>query len=703
MVEYFRFDVRCVFAILFCSWLLFGCSHPAGNQGSGNRLENARSPYLREHADNPVNWFEWGEEALEKARIENKPLIISIGYASCHWCHVMEEESFMDTAVARMMNENFVSIKVDREERPDIDQIYLSAAQLISGNAGWPLNAFALPDGRPFYAGTYYPNKQWRKILEQITEAYKEKNGVIIQQAAQLTKGIQTQEVITLPADTVSRYTQKMFANLFDRWQPNLDLIYGGFGDPPKFPMPATWEFLLQYNYLTDQEKALDAVVTTLDAMAQGGIYDHLGGGFSRYSTDANWKVPHFEKMLYDNGQLVSLYSHAYQKTGKPLYAEVVHQTLDFIKNEMTASGGGFYSSLNADSEGTEGKFYLWTTTEIEKLLSPELANLFKEYYQVLDSGNWDNGFNILFRNESVEAFAKGKNLPVPVWQKMLKQAQVTLVEARKRRIRPTTDDKILTGWNALMLKGYVDAYLALGSKEYLDAAIKNAVFLEKNMIRRDGGLWRNYIDGKAGIEGFLDDYALLAKAFIHLYQATFDIHWLEKARNLADYAIKHFRQKESGLFYYTSDLSENLIARKMELSDNVIPSSNSVFADVLFVLGQYYADDAYLAMSNGLVRHVYQDVNDNGRYYSNWSRLVGMMLFKPFEIAVVGETATEKSIALQKHFLPNAIFMGGTEENLPLLENKSVAGETIIYVCRNKVCKLPVKSVEEALQQLEE
>ena len=361
-----------------------------------NRLSKASSPYLKEHADNPVDWYEWGEEALLKAKNEDKPLIISVGYASCHWCHVMERESFMDTSVARVMNENFVSIKVDREERPDIDQIYMNAAQLISGNGGWPLNAFTLPDGKPFYVATYFPKEQWIKVLGQLSTAFRKDHDKIVQRAEALTKGVQTDEVMITPEDHQRKFTKETYRDIFNKWQSDFDYASGGLTGSPKFPMPAVWEFMMQEYYLTGNKKALEIVITTIDEMTLGGIYDQLGGGFSRYATDATWKVPHFEKMLYDNGQLISLYAHAYQQTKDSSYAKTIHETLDFIKREMTSPEGGFYSSLNADSEGEEGKFYRWTKEEIENILDKKTAGLFVDYYQVSDSGNWEMHKNIL-------------------------------------------------------------------------------------------------------------------------------------------------------------------------------------------------------------------------------------------------------------------------------------------------------------------
>jgi uncharacterized protein YyaL (SSP411 family) len=667
-----------------------------------NRLINAKSPYLRQHADNPVDWYEWGPEALKKAKDENKPLIISIGYSACHWCHVMEHESFMDSAVAKIMNEEFVSIKIDREERPDIDQIYMNAAHLITGRGGWPLNAFALPDGRPFYAGTYFPKDQWKQVLTQLADVYKNDYDKVLQQAESLTQGIKSQEVITVAGDSTVNFTKDTYKRIFAKWQPMIDYNRGGYSKAPKFPLPAGWEFVLQYHYLTGNDKALEAVTTTLDAMAKGGIYDQIGGGFARYSTDNRWFAPHFEKMLYDNGQLVSLYSNAYKATKDERYAEVIRETLEFIKREMTSPEGGFYSSLNADSEGEEGKFYVWTREEIKEALGEKTAALIIEYYQVKKSGNWEHGKNILYRKENKRDFAEKNDLSLEEWNNMLSKAKNQLLEMRSHRIRPSTDDKVLTSWNALMMKGYIDAYLALGDKDYLQSAVKNARFLESNMIREKGRLWRNYKGGEAGIEAFLDDYALLADAYIKLYQATLDVHWLDLARKVADYAIAHFKDEQSGMFYYTSDQSENLIVRKMEITDNVIPASNSVMAHVLYRLGEYYYHQPYMKMSKIMLNQVSKDTPGGGPYYANWAMLMGLIAYEPYEVAIMGSKAEEKNKELQSRYLPTAFFMGGREENLPLLENKLMEGKTIIYVCRNKSCKLPVMEVDQALRQMQ-
>ena len=669
-----------------------------------NQLARASSPYLREHADNPVAWYEWGPEPLKKAREENKPVIISIGYASCHWCHVMEDESFMDTAVARMMNENFISIKVDREQRPDVDQIYLDAAQLISGSAGWPLNAFALPDGKPFYAGTYFPKDQWLILLHQIKDAFNGEKEAVTKQAEALTQGIAGNDIIQTSADSLQAMSRQEYETLFDRWAPHFDAKNGGQSGAPKFPMPPVWESLLQYYFLTGDKQSLAIITTTLNRMAAGAVYDQIGGGFCRYATDEAWRIPHFEKMLYDNAQLVSLYSHAYQVTKDRDYLKVVRETLEFVKRELTDEEGGFYASLSADSEGEEGKYYTWTRDEVWDILGEADGARIAQYYNVSDSGNWEGRENILYRELSEEGFASKYNVSSQEWNTALERSRLRLLQERSKRIRPTTDEKAITAWNALMLTAYVDAYAATAEKEYLETALKNARFLERKMMQNEGKgpLWRSYSRGKADIDGFLDDYAGMALAYIHLYEVTFDLHWLALARSLADYATDHFSDETTGMFYYASDDTPDLVVRKMEITDQVTPSSNSMMAEVLMLLGDYYQHSLYSARATDMLKQITGDrLDDPGIYYANWARISGISVFTPYEVAVMGRDALEKALILQQHYNPLAIYSGGRSENLPLLENKLVQGKTIIYVCRERVCRRPVEDVVLALSEL--
>jgi uncharacterized protein YyaL (SSP411 family) len=663
---------------------------------SQNRLSKASSPYLRQHAGNPVDWYEWGEEALSKAGRENKPLIISIGYAACHWCHVMAHESFSDEEIAGFMNCHFVCIKVDREERPDIDRIYMEAAQLLSGRGGWPLNAFALPDGRPFYAATYFPPDQWMDALHQLSHLYQTDYTRVLHSADVLTMGIRAN---TFPDMFDSKpFTVDEYLAAYKNHILTIDFELGGYTGAPKFMMPTGLEFLLQYHCLTGEPAALNAVTISLDAMAKGGIYDQIGGGFSRYSTDQFWKVPHFEKMLYDNAQLITLYAHAWQLTNKPLYAEIVEQTIAFAEREMLHTEGSFYASIDADSENEEGKFYAWTKQEIESVLEPTAAGIVLSYYQVTALGNWETGKNILHCRYDKTTFAGKIGIPETELSIILKNANKSLLEQRNHRIRPDTDDKILTSWNALMLSGYVNAFKALGREHYLDGALRTARFLETNMIRENGHLYRVYKDGKVSTEGFLDDYALLADAFISLYEVTFDLHWLQLGQLLTAYAWNHFSDTGNNLFFYTSDQSGHLIARKHELSDNVIPSSNSVFANVLFKLGTLLENSLYSQTAGKMIFRMRSEIVAQGAYYSNWALLLGRLVYPEYEVAILGENALPVSLEMQKSYLPNALFAGGTSENLPLLQHRLIGNKTVIYVCQNKTCNHPVYSASDAL-----
>ncbi|UCH95238.1 MAG: thioredoxin domain-containing protein, partial [Candidatus Aminicenantes bacterium] len=678
-----------------------------------NHLINESSPYLLLHAHNPVDWYPWGQEALKKAKKENKLLIISIGYAACHWCHVMEEESFSNEGVAEVMNKYFVSIKVDREERPDIDQVYMDAAQMLTGQGGWPLNAIALPDGRPIFAGTYYPKQQWVRILKKVHELYKAKPQQVEQQAENLTKGIRTANAVNFNPEK-PEFDPKTPDQIVDNWKKVIDFEWGGERRAPKFPLPIGYRYLLAYHYLTQNsggdstlsKKALEAVKVTLDRMAMGGIYDQVGGGFARYSTDEYWKVPHFEKMLYDNGQLVSLYSYAYQLTKNPMYKTIVYETLEFVARELTSpqvpnGGRGFYSSLDADSEGEEGKFYIWPKTEIQNLLGKN-APLIIDYYNVTDNGNWEKGHNILFRTKADEIFAADKKIDVQQLRERLAKAKKQLLAARCQRVRPPLDDKILTAWNALMLNGYVDAYRVFNDKKFLKRALENAGFIVNHMLSDNGRLNRNYKDGKSSINAFLDDYAFTIQAFISLYQATFDEKWLFTAEKLLKYTLDHFYDKKSRMFYYTSDQDPELIARKIEIPDNVIPSSNSQMAVNLYLLGEYFYNEDYIRKSKQMLNNVKSDLVRNGPYYANWALLLTYFIHPIAEVAIVGDEWEARRKELDRYYLPHMILMGGkTEGKLPLLEGKLIKGQTTIFVCKNKACRLPVTDIKQALLQL--
>jgi uncharacterized protein len=664
-----------------------------------NKLANESSPYLLQHANNPVDWYPWGSEALDKAKSENKLLIISIGYAACHWCHVMEHESFEDVSVAQVMNDFYVSIKVDREERPDVDQIYMDAAHLITGRGGWPLNVIALPDGRPVFAGTYFRKNEWTKILLYFKDLYQKEPETFDQEAGKLTQAIKGMKVPGIGENT-SSFTKENLEESVRKIISYIDFTNGGTKGAPKFPMPSIYEFLMTYHFHTKDPKVLEAITITLDKMANGGIYDHIGGGFARYSTDDIWKVPHFEKMLYDNGELVSLYSNAYKVTGNDLYKKVVYETLEFIEREMTDESGGFYSSLDADSEGEEGKYYVWTKDEIDLLLLDK-TELFCDYYSVTSLGNWE-GNNILFITQKKEDLLKKYHIEEKLFDTLISESKKILFDERNKRVRPGLDDKILTSWNALMLRGYVDAYSAFGDRKFLEAALKNGEFILNNMMSEDGRLNRNYKNGKSSINAFLDDYSYTIETFISLYEVTFDEKWIYVAKKLADYAIDHFKDKDSEFFFYTSDIDEPLIARKIDFSDNVTPSSNSSLAEGLFKLSKIFYKDNYEELAGNLVKSIKIAAVMNPTFHSYWLNLAIKLSFPFYELGVVGNNYEKEKEKIGQMFLPNIILFGGANEGaLEIMKDRYVSGKTLIYVCENRVCQLPVEETEKALIQI--
>lgn len=666
-----------------------------------NALINESSPYLLQHAYNPVNWRPWGEEALQLAAEQNKPLLISIGYSACHWCHVMEKESFEDTAVARIMNENFICIKVDREERPDIDQIYMNAVQLMSGQGGWPLNCFATPDGRPFYGGTYFPKEQWIEVLKEISNLYQNDLQKVESYANKLTEGVQSSELIE--RKTINK---KFELNVLDsglqRWKSAFDTLEGGNNQAPKFPMPNNYQFLLNYYYHTNDETVQKHLELTVEKMAYGGIYDQIGGGFARYSVDKEWKVPHFEKMLYDNAQLISLYAEAYRLNKRKLYKQVVEESIDFVKRELMHSKGVFYSALDADSEGEEGKYYVWKKEELENILQGDFQ-LFANHFNINEKGLWEDGKYILLRDQDDESLAEKAGMNLTDYRSKIETLKSKLLSERQKRIKPGLDDKSLTSWNALMIKGLCDAYLSLGEEEYRSMAEKSAHFILNNVQEKDGSLFHNYKDGKASINGYLEDYSFTIEAFVALYQCTFNEFWLREAQKLADYSIAHFYDMESGMFFFTNDKDPKLIARKMEISDNVIPASNSSMAKGLHQLGILLENEHYIKVSDQMLTNMKDAFNNYLPAATNWGILLLRKSFPYYELALVGKKAEAKLLELNQTYLPNVIFLGDSkqESTLSLVKLKWVDEQTTIYVCENKVCLFPVTETQEAIQQI--
>jgi uncharacterized protein len=701
--------MRTLIALLLLPFFFVSCQKTKKEEqfAHTNDLINETSPYLLQHAHNPVNWMPWKQETLEKAKSENKLLIISVGYSACHWCHVMEKESFENDSVAKLMNDNFISIKVDREERPDIDQVYINAVQLMTGKSGWPLNCIALPDGRPIFGGTYFTKEEWIKALKQISELYKNDPKKAIEYANKLMAGLQNQELIDVNTKE-AKFEHSEVETAVRFWKKEyLDTKNGGQVGEQKFPMPNSLNFLLRYSIQNKDENLQKYVETSLTKMAYGGIYDHVGGGFSRYSVDEKWHIPHFEKMLYDNAQLVSLYSDAYLVTKNDRYKQTVIETLAFVERELMNANGAFYSSIDADSKNDkdkleEGAFYVWKQEELKSLLKSDF-NLFKEYYNINDFGLWEKENYVLIKTTSDDNFTQNHKIltyfdlndKVKNWKKIL-------LKAREKRKRPHLDDKTLTSWNALMISGYTKAYSVFKNPHYLEVALKNANFILSNQLNKDGSLYHSYKEGKSTINGFSDDYATVIEAFINLYQVTLDEKWLNTAKGLMDYTITHFQDKKSNLFFFTSNKDKNLIARKMEIIDNVIPGSNSILANNLFKLGHYYSNANYSKIAQQMLNNIKEEMKISPVEYSNWMHLMLNYTDNYYEVAVSGKDAKQKIQQIQNYYLPNILMAGATQEStIPLMESRFMVDQTYIYVCVNSACKLPETDVTKAIEKL--
>ncbi|SFZ90814.1 hypothetical protein SAMN05428642_1011154 [Flaviramulus basaltis] len=671
-----------------------------------NALINETSPYLLQHAHNPVNWNAWNEKTLAKAKSENKLMLISVGYAACHWCHVMEHESFEDSLVAQVMNKNFINIKIDREERPDIDQVYMSAVQLMTGQGGWPMNVVALPDGRPVWGGTYFKKEQWISALEQISKLYTENPEKLQEYADKLEHGIKALDVVEVNTNEPV-FETNYIEEAVENWSKQFDNSFGGMNRAPKFMMPNNYHFLLRYAFQNNDKELQDYVNLTLTKMAHGGVFDQIGGGFSRYSVDTKWHVPHFEKMLYDNGQLVSLYSDAYLITKNELYKEVVTETLEYIKRDMTTQNGAFYSSLDADSntpegELEEGAFYVWTKEELKTLLKEDFE-LFSDYYNVNSYGHWEHDNYVLIRKDDDASIIKKHNITEAVLSEKKTKWKTILLEVRNKRAKPRLDDKTLTSWNAIMLKGYVDAYRVLDDSDYLASAEKNANFILNNQLKEDGGLYHNYKNGTSTINGYLEDYSTTIDAFLALYESTLDGKWLTNARDLANYSFDHFYDEKSKMFFFTSNEDASLVSRSIEYRDNVISSSNSIIAKSLFKLSHYFDNEHFENTAITMLNNVKPEMQEYPSGYSNWFDLM-LNYSNPFyEVAIVGKDAKQKITDLNNTYIPNKLIAASTSENnMALLENRYNPEKTLIYVCVNKACKLPVSEVNDALKFIE-
>lgn len=675
------------------------------SQANPNALIYESSPYLLQHAHNPVHWVAWSEEAFQKAKKENKPVLVSIGYSSCHWCHVMEHESFEDTSIAQIMNENFICIKVDREERPDVDQIYMEALQSMGLGGGWPLNVFVTADKKPFYGGTYFPPKKWITLLQNIAHQYEHQPNKIVESAEKLTQYLQTSDVKKYGLkDTTLVPSPQDLDKLYPLFASRFDTQKGGMDKEPKFPMPSIYEYLLTFYQLKSHQGAAEHVKLTLDEMAAGGIYDQLGGGFARYSTDADWFAPHFEKMLYDNGQLLSLYSHAYALFKSPRYLSVIDETIHFLQKEMMSSEFAFYAALDADSEGEEGKFYTWEYDEILYLLQED-TDLFVDYYGIKIGGNWE-ATNILHTTPKKETiFLKNHKLTSTELAKKIAEWKSILLPIREKRIYPGLDDKALASWNALTLRGIIDAYKATLNEGYLALAEKNAEFIVNNLLE-NGRLHHTYKNGQATLHAHLDDYSATINAFTALYQVTFDEKWIKLADSLANYTVQHFYDAKESLFYYSDTTGEPLIARKKEIFDNVIPSSNSMMAEALHVLHLYTGNKKHEDISTKMIGRIYPLLFKEPSFMANWARIFAYKLNPTAEIIIVGPGAVKAAQNLNVMFLPNVIIAASIQPSkystLPILKNRTaIQGKLTYYVCYNQSCQLPVHTLKEALNLL--
>ena len=685
-----------------------------------NHLANETSPYLLQHVNNPVDWHPWGPEALALSKKLNKPIFLSIGYSACHWCHVMEHESFENEAIAKSLNEKFVCIKVDREERPDLDQIYMNAVQMMTGRGGWPMSVFLTPELKPFYAGTYWPAKRSRgmpgfdEIIVGVSNAWETNREAVVDTSNKLTAELGKID----QQEGGGALSPNLLVGATEQFRRTFDSTYGGFGSAPKFPSPMGLQLLLRTWHRKRDKQALKMVTVTLDRMAAGGIYDHLGGGFARYSVDARWLVPHFEKMLYDNAQLAATYVEAYQATGDENYARVVRETLDYTLRDMTDTttkegGGGFYSTEDADSEGVEGKFYVWTPAQLREVLGDAAADTFAQVYDVTDHGNFEHA-NILNLPKSIDQQAKALSRNVEELKKELAGSRVKLFAAREPRIHPAKDDKVIVAWNGLMIDAMARAGAVLGEPRYVEATVKAADFLLTTLRRKDGRLLHTWRHGQAKLDAYLDDYTNLANGLVSLYEATFDAQHLDAAIGLMQTVLDHFSDTKNGGFYYTADDHEELIVRSKDFTDNAVPSGNAMAATVLVRLGKLTGKQSYLAAAEETMR---QAVSLMQRYPSAASQMllaVDLHQGPTYEMVLAGdlhdEVTKEILTNLRRRFLPNKVLAFAAEGGQPpmaladLLQGKSMLGSTpTLFVCEGFTCQAPAQGEEEITHTLDE
>lgn len=670
-----------------------------------NRLIHESSPYLLQHAHNPVDWFPWSEEALAKAKEEDKPILVSIGYAACHWCHVMERESFENEEVASVMNKNFINIKIDREERPDIDHIYMDAVQAMTGSGGWPLNVFLTPEGKPFYGGTYFPpvkafnRPSWTEILYGVSVAFNERRNEINAQAENLTAHLenansfgQTAVKVDIPKEEL--FTVQHAKMVYESLMKTADPVEGGFGRAPKFPQTFSIAALLRcYHFLKD-EKALEQASLSLDKMIYGGIYDQLGGGFARYSTDNEWLVPHFEKMLYDNALLVIVLAEAFQVTKNPEYERVIYETIEFVKRELMNEEQLFLSALDADSEGEEGKFYVWSKQEVVSILGQE-AELFCAFFDITDGGNWEHK-NILRIQSTPANFASDYKITETELKLKIAAESTKLLAERNKRTRPQTDDKVLLGWNALMNIALSKAFAATGKEEYKNLAVTNMKILLQNFHAGKDGLYHTYKRGKARYPAFLDDYAYTVQALIQLQEITSDTGWLWKARELAEFIKENFEESSTGYFFFTSKMQKDVIIRKKEIYDGATPSGNAVMTANLIQLSVIFNRPDWMAQAEKNLSSVLQAITRYPGSFGVWACSLFNLIFGLNELVIVGPDFEKLRDEFKCLFQPNFVLQSALSENpdFPLLRGKKATTETLLFLCKNYTCHQPVASV---------
>lgn len=677
-----------------------------------NRLINETSPYLLQHAHNPVDWYAWSDEALQRALQEDKPILVSIGYAACHWCHVMERESFEDLQTASLMNQYFICIKIDREERPDLDHFFMDALQATSGNGGWPLNMFLTSDGRPFYGGTYFPPQSmhnrisWKELLVQIHGAYQKRRADIEEQANNLIEHLQKSNQLkannSFQVSQEEMFTQQQTQKIFNNIMGAADQVEGGFGHAPKFPQTYTIQYLLRYHHFTGNREALDQATLSLKKMMRGGIYDQLGGGFCRYSTDSKWLAPHFEKMTYDNALLLLVMAEAFQITADQEYKRVAVETIGFMQRELQAANGGFYAALDADSEGVEGKFYTWDKKEFEHILGDD-ATAIAALYDVTEHGNWEE-VNILHMQKSIQEWAEEIRLTEEEANALLAEAKAKLMDGRSKRVRPATDDKIILGWNALFNQALSKAGQAFGEEEWIGLAIQNMDFLLDSFENKaDGQLLHTHKAGISKYPAFLDDVAYLIQALLYLYEPTGSLDYLEKARALMLYAIENFSDESQLFFYYTPGFQSDILVRKKDLYDGAIPSGNSIMAWNLHRLGLLFDQQEWRKRAEMMLETVKDAAVKYPTSYGIWSNLLLEYTQGTHEVLVLGPQAQQIGQELLSRFLPNKVFMAASAARVgyPLMEGRSTSTGTLIYICRNYACSLPLSSSEEAMDHL--